>query len=198
MSHAVTAPRRPVCGPPPPRRRTAAPRARRGAPRRPADLPRGRGRGHGLVVGQFTDGRSNAAVDVIYFGIGTQDVHGIQITPMCSTVVLLVPLLALGGVLMLLGSVPFRRAAIALLGALAIAVACNVIRYVGSSVALQRWGTAGFDVVHEYVGSLFVIFGFAGAVLLQIVVSVRGRRRGTAQDRTRGTGSVVPTAGTSC
>lgn len=141
------------------------------------------------VVGQFTDGRSNAAVDVIYFGIGTQDVHGIQITPMCSTVVLLVPLLALGGVLMLLGSVPFRRAAVALLGALAIAVACNVIRYVGSSVALQRWGTAGFDVVHEYVGSLFVIFGFAGAVLLQVVVSVRGRRRGTAPDRTRGPGA---------
>lgn len=151
------------------------------------------------VVGAATEGRSNAAVDVVYFGIGTADVHGIQITPMCSTVVLLVPLLAIGGVLMLLGSVPFRRAALALAGALAIAVACNVLRYVGSSVALQRWGTTGFDLVHEYVGSLFVIFGFAGAVLLQVAVSVRRRRavavgrRGTRTAGRRAVRPAVPT-----
>jgi len=129
------------------------------------------------LVGLFTHGRVQSAGDVVYFGLGTGNVHGILITTLCSSVILVTPLLALAGILLFLPGFRMLRIASGLLLALAIAVTCNMLRYAGSAFALQTWGTSGFDVVHEYAGSLLVIFGFAGSFILLIRIASRSRRR---------------------
>lgn len=130
------------------------------------------------TLAPLADGGTAASGNVTYFGIGTAAVHGIQITPMCSSVVLVVPLLLLSAVLALVtrgsrtGSV-----AVGLAASVVLVIACNTLRYLGSALALQGWGEQGFDVVHEYAGSLFVIAGFAVAFLLQLRLALRRPRR---------------------
>lgn len=138
-------------------------------------------RGVAAALAPLADGGTAASGSVAYFGLGTPTVHGIQITPMCSSVVLVVPLLLLAAVLALVtrgNRTP--RVAIGLAAAVVLVVACNTLRYLGSALALQGWGEQGFDVVHEYAGSLFVIAGFAAAFLLQLRLALHQpvRRRG--------------------
>ncbi|MCJ1713477.1 exosortase S [Microbacterium sp. M1A1_1b] len=144
-------------------------------------------RGVAAALAPLADGGTAASGNVAYFGIGTATVHGIQITPMCSSVVLVVPLLLLSAVLALVTrGRRTPRVALALTASVVLVVACNTIRYLGSALALQAWGEQGFDVVHEYAGSLFVIAGFAAAFLLQLGMTLgrsrpaRGRGRRSA------------------
>lgn len=131
-----------------------------------------------VVVHWFTAGIARGAGDIVYFGIGTTNVEGIVITPLCSSAVLVVPLLALAGVLLLL-RLPALRILTGLLLALLLAVACNLTRYAASAAALQSWGRGGFNLVHEYLGSLFVIFGFAAAILLLLRLTLSQRHTST-------------------
>lgn len=129
------------------------------------------------AIQQFTLGRTAAAGAIVYFGIGTSDVQGIIITPLCSSVILAAPLCALGGILMMLPAFRALRVITGLACGLALALSCNAARYVASAWALQTWGRGGFNLVHEYLGSLLVIFGFAAAIFLTVRISARHRRR---------------------
>jgi exosortase/archaeosortase family protein len=128
-----------------------------------------------LAIGPFTAGHASSSGSVVFFGAGTDRVYGLDITPLCSTVVLVAPLLAIAGVVMVFG-LRAQRVALGLLAALVLAAASNLARYIGAAVALQRFGLAGFDLVHEYLGSLLVIFGFAAAIVLLLWVATRDRR----------------------
>lgn len=128
------------------------------------------------VVQLVTTGHTNSAGSIVYFGLGTGDVEGIVITTLCSTVVLVTPLLALAGILLLMPSFRAVRVTFGLLLALALAAACNLARYAAAAAAMQRWGRPGFDLVHEYLGSLLVIFGFAAAFILLLWIATRRPR----------------------
>ncbi|CAM5540428.1 exosortase S [Leifsonia shinshuensis] len=125
------------------------------------------------VVQLVTAGHTNSAGSIVYFGLGTGNVEGIVITTLCSTVVLVTPLLALAGILLLMPSFRVLRVTAGLLLALALAAACNLARYAAAAAAMQRWGRPGFDLVHEYLGSLLVIFGFAAAFILLLRIATR-------------------------
>ncbi len=125
----------------------------------------------------FTIGRTSAAGPIMFIGIGSGEVHGLMITPMCSTVLLVAPMLLLAGALELF---PRYRVLFVLKGlamALPIAIAANLARYALIAFALQVWGRTGFDIMHHWVGSLLVILVTAGAVVLLLVVATRGRVR---------------------
>lgn len=127
------------------------------------------------LVAAVTSGQALSARNVIFFGIGSGTVFGLMITPMCSNIVLTVPLLILAGLLL---SVSRMRAVRSLLGlgvGLAIAVGTNMLRYASAAFALQVWGVRGFDVVHQYAGSLAVIVGFGAGIVLCVRIASGGR-----------------------
>lgn len=133
------------------------------------------------VVGLFTSGRSTSYSSIVWFGVGTPTVSGLQITTLCSTVILVTPLMALAGLALMVRGLEIRRAVSGLIVSLAIVIACNILRYALAAFALQKWGTDGFDLVHHYIGSLLVIAGFAVAfiLLLRIATGAPGRRLST-------------------
>ncbi|PJJ61532.1 exosortase S [Compostimonas suwonensis] len=130
------------------------------------------------VLSLFTDGDANGAGTIVYIGIGTGSVNGLAITFLCSTVVLVTPLLLIAGSLCLLPRFGLGRVLGGLAIALPIAVASNLARYSLIALALQLFGSEGFDLVHHYLGSFLVILGLAFAifVLLRVATGL-GRRR---------------------
>ena len=154
-------------------------------------------------IGLVAPGRAVAAGPIVWFGIGTPEVTGLVITTMCSTTVLAVPLLLLAVAITGITRAPTGRVGIGLLVGLGLAVACNMIRFASAAWAYGAYGREGFDLVHRYVGSLFVIVGFVLAIVLLLRISLReagsraagGRASGTvasgaAASRSAGAGSV--------
>lgn len=115
--------------------------------------------------------------DVIWTGIGTDQMLGMRLTTLCSTVVLLVPLFLLGaGLLAWLRRSPAWRIGAGIVAALIVAVAANQLR-LALLVGLWRWqGRAGFDLGHRYLGSIEVIILFALSMFLMVRIATGGRR----------------------
>jgi len=113
---------------------------------------------------------------LIYFGFGTNNINAFGITTMCSSVILVTPLLVLGGVLMLVRSFKAGRVLAGLGVALAVSIFCNIVRFVAIGLALRTWGMTGFDIVHHWIGSVFVILGFAASFLLLIRIAAGGEK----------------------
>ncbi|MBO9578411.1 MAG: exosortase S [Microbacteriaceae bacterium] len=140
-----------------------------------------------FAVDAVTDGSAAAAGNIVYFGIGSGSVTGLDITMLCSTAVLFAPVLALAGVLLLIPGFRASRIAVGLLAALALCVLVNMVRYASAAFAFQTWGMSGFDIIHRYAGSILVILGLMAALVLIVVFAVRSgrwtgpRRRSTWQ-----------------
>ena len=109
------------------------------------------------VVALFTYGKTIAADAIMWIGLGSGEVHGLMITPLCSTIVLLAPIVLIAGGLMLFPRFELRNVLRGLLIAVPLAIVGNMIRYVLVAFALQVWGMQGFDIMHHYVGSVFVL-----------------------------------------
>ncbi|MDP5227707.1 MULTISPECIES: exosortase S [Arthrobacter] len=113
-------------------------------------------------------GGSYAVRDIVFFNLGTGHAYGIQVSPLCSSAVLMAPILAISGVLFLLRRIPVGRLFRAAVLAAALVVFSNLLRYFMIALAEVSWGQAGFDVVHHFVGSFLVILAFVLAVLLLV------------------------------
>lgn len=137
------------------------------------------------VLALFTYGKTIAADAIMWIGLGSGEVHGLMITPLCSTIVLLAPIVLIAGGLMLFPRFELRNVVRGLLIAVPLAIVGNLIRYVLVAFALQVWGMPGFDIMHHYVGSVFVLLCTASAIVLLLVISARGRltRRSRATGR---------------
>ena len=129
-----------------------------------------------LLVGTIASGRAVASGPVVYFGIGTPQVTGLSITTMCSTTVLIVPLLLLAVAVIGITRARLSRVGMGLAVGVTLAVTCNMIRFASAAWAYSAYGRDGFDLVHRYVGSLFVIAGFITAILLLLRISLRESR----------------------
>jgi len=118
------------------------------------------------LMDPFVAGTTAPAGPIVWFGLGTDGVTGFMITPLCSTVILVTPLMALAGVMLLVRPLSTGRTLVGLAIGAAIVAACNLFRYCFAAFALQRWGEPGFEAVHRYAGSLLVIAGFITAFIL--------------------------------
>ena len=128
-----------------------------------------------FIMGLFTYGGSTSHDHLIYIGIGTGEVLGFLITPLCTSLVLASPVLILAGLLLLF---PRYRVSWVLRGtliALPLAIGANIVRFVLVGVALQLWGRTGFDIMHHYVGSVLVLLCSAGALVLLLLIATTGR-----------------------
>ena len=127
------------------------------------------------VLALFTYGKTIAADAIMWIGLGSGEVHGLMITPLCSTIVLLAPIVLITGGLMLFPRFELRHVLRGVVIAVPLAIVGNLIRYVLVAFALQVWGMPGFDIMHHYVGSVFVLLCTASAIVLLLVISTRGR-----------------------
>ena len=133
-----------------------------------------------LCMRPFISGSTVSSNGVVFFGLGTNDVHGLLITGLCSCVVLVVPLtLGAGFILLAIRRVITSRVLIAFAVACSIVISANYARYISAAVAYQKFGIRGFDIVHNYIGSFVVIvcFGFAIVVLVRSAFRHRGNHR---------------------
>lgn len=140
----------------------------------------------GVVVAPFLHGTTSAAGPTLYFGLGTNDVAGLTITALCSTIVLIVPVMLLGAALLCVPRIRVRRIVLAAGMALLLVVTANFARYALAAYAYQQSGREGFDLVHRYVGSLLVIAAFVASIVLILVIVLREHRPARAALRRRG------------
>ena len=68
----------------------------------------------------------------------------------------------------------------ALVAALAIVAACNLVRFLMIVFGLLWWGQDGFNLMHHYLGSLVVILGFVGSFILLVLAARKSGRRSRA------------------
>lgn len=129
------------------------------------------------VFDRVLGGSSYSVRDIIFHNIGGGQPFGLVVTGLCSSAVLIAPLLALSGVLFLMGRIAVPRLARAAALALLIAVVSNGLRFFMIAGAQQAWGEQGFNIMHHFLGSFVVIIGFAAAVLVLVRAAKTSRRR---------------------
>ncbi|GAA4174574.1 exosortase S [Gryllotalpicola koreensis] len=129
-----------------------------------------------VLMAPIVHGDAAAAGSIVWFGLGSGHVNGFQITTLCSTVILITPLLAMVGVMLLVRPLALGRVLVGLAIGAGLVAACNLLRYSLAAIALQTWGDDGFELVHRYLGSLLVIAGFIAAFILLLRVATTTRR----------------------
>lgn len=124
-----------------------------------------------------TVSRPRQAMFFAFHGTGPAHMLGLQVTLGCSSVLLIAPLVLFGGLMMSMSNAaPFKiilataLASILLLGA-------NVLRLVMIAAMVNGWGVdVGFGWGHTLFGSLLMLTGMAGAVIIYVLILRRWRR----------------------
>lgn len=116
--------------------------------------------------------------ETFYFGLGSDSPFGLRMTPECSSVFLVLPLLAIGAVMITLRPPVVRRVLGALLIATLAVVMVNQLRVI-TMVGLVDWlGTdRGYYWGHTLLGSMVSVLGGACALVLFVWLSTRPQRR---------------------
>jgi exosortase/archaeosortase family protein len=113
----------------------------------------------------------------IWFGLGTVHAFGLEITPDCSSSLLLVPLCGLGMLLMIPRRLNVSLVIRALIVAATMLVVVNTLRIGVIALCVHFWGLGvGYQVGHLLLGSLVSIIGIGLSMVLltAIVASRRG------------------------
>lgn len=111
----------------------------------------------------------------LFVGVGTPDVLGMQITPLCSTVILAAPVLLVGAALLLgLRWAHVHRIALGVAAGLVLVVVANQARYLLLGWLGLTYGRTGFLLGHHWVGALGVLVAFAAALFLTVRIAASG------------------------
>lgn len=131
------------------------------------------------VMEWMTQGAAMAFDNIVAFGVGTPTPRGLRITPECTALVLITPILLFTGLLLAWSRIAVARLAVAGTAGLIIAAAVSQLRVGMIGYAVERWGFhPGYDVAHKYVGPALALAGFALAILTMMKI-IGGRRRRT-------------------
>lgn len=130
-------------------------------------------------------GASYSVEDIIFHNVGGGQPFALQVTGLCSSAVLLAPIAGLAGILFLMGRIPVARLMPAAIIALVIVSLSNATRYFMIAAAQQSWGQQGFDLMHHFLGSFVVIFGFVAAIIVLVRAAVVRKGRAASQHKGR-------------
>jgi exosortase/archaeosortase family protein len=126
----------------------------------------------------FTPVLAASRAPIMWFGLGTAAAYGLEITPDCSSALLIVPLCGLGLLLLIPRRLAVSRIARALTVAAAVLVAGNLLRIGVIAISVRLGGLGmGYQVGHLILGSIVSIVGIAISLTLLTVILVRGRGR---------------------
>lgn len=133
----------------------------------------------GHLYGLVTPVLAASQAPIIWFGLGTARAYGLEITPDCSSALLIVPLCGLGILLMIPRRLPVGRVAKALSVSAVVLVTGNLLRIgvIAAAVYVGGLGT-GYQVGHLVLGSLvsMVCIVISLTLLTAIVASRDGLR----------------------
>ncbi|MBT2483981.1 MULTISPECIES: exosortase/archaeosortase family protein [unclassified Microbacterium] len=103
----------------------------------------------------------------------------LRVSPECSVLLLIIPILVILSFFALHGRTPLPRVILAALVTIAGLFLVNQIRLGVIAVATNVWGMdPGYELSHVLVGSLIGILGFVGALLAALLImGVRRKRR---------------------
>lgn len=111
-----------------------------------------------------------------------QEPLAFHITPECSALVLISPLLILGAFFLSSQRVRWGRGIAGILAMLVVILIVNQLRFALIAWATQTWGIdPGYEITHKFVGSLLGIAGFVAGLIVLITVS--GLRRSKKLDK---------------
>lgn len=103
--------------------------------------------------------------------------HAIRITLDCSVVMFVPVVLVVGGAMMLARRLSFLRVLGAVVGGAGGIAILNQARLLMLSYSRGVWGKPVFDLLHTFVGSVFMTLGLAATLALFAAIIVRQRRR---------------------
>ena len=115
-----------------------------------------------------------AARQTVYFGLGSDTPLGLRMTPECTSAFLVVPLLAVGAVMIALRPRITRRVLFALAVAGTAVVVVNQVRVL-ALVGLVEWlgVDRGYHWGHTLLGSVVSVFGGAAALVAFVWLATR-------------------------
>jgi exosortase/archaeosortase family protein len=124
----------------------------------------------------FTPVLAASSAPILWFGLGGSHPYGLEITPDCSSALLIVPLCVLGMLLMIPRRLPIARVAKALGIAAVILVGGNLLRIGVIALTIRVSGMAtGYPIGHLIIGSIISIVCIATSLaLLTAIVSSQG------------------------
>jgi exosortase/archaeosortase family protein len=127
----------------------------------------------------FTPVLAASRAPILWFGLGTGSAYGLEITPDCSSALLIVPLCGLGMLLLIPRRLAVSRIAKALIAAAVVMVGGNLLRIGVIAIAVRLGGLGtGYQLGHLILGSIISIIGIAIALTLLTVILVRRGRKG--------------------
>ncbi len=124
-----------------------------------------------------------SSAPIVWFGLGTSGAFGLEITPDCSSALLIVPLCGLGMLLMVPRRLPVSRVAKALMVSAAVLVGGNLLRIGVIALAIRVAGVGtGYQIGHLVLGSIvsIICIAISLALLTAVVASRDGLRLSTA------------------
>lgn len=125
----------------------------------------------------FTPVLAASSAPIIWFGLGRSGAYGLEITPDCSSALLIVPLCGLGMLLMIPRRLAVSRVTKALAVAATVLVGGNLLRIGVIAVAIRVAGIGtGYQIGHLILGSIvsIICIAISLALLTAIVVSRPG------------------------
>ena len=131
------------------------------------------------IYRMFTPVLAASRAPILWFGLGTGAAYGLDITPDCSSALLIVPLCGLGLLLLIPRRLAVSRIAKALIAAAVVMVAGNLLRIGIIAIAVRLGGLgAGYQLGHLILGSIVSIIGIGIALSLLTIILVRRGRSG--------------------
>jgi exosortase/archaeosortase family protein len=112
---------------------------------------------------------------VVLFGLGTPGARGLRVTPECSALALVLPVVGVVAFLIGFGRrFSVGRVLMAGLGTCAVILTVNTIRVALIAMATQRWGAEGYEVSHLFVGSVVSLVGFSIGLIVGFKILASG------------------------
>lgn len=134
------------------------------------------------ITGPLLPGQSQSIGNLVFLGLGTPARAAMAITPLCSTVVLIVPVLLIGAAMFTwLRQALVHRIAAGVAVAAVLVIAANIGRYVLLGILLVSFGRDAFQIGHHWIGAIGVLALFGLALLLMVRIATGGVDRPSAR-----------------
>jgi exosortase/archaeosortase family protein len=132
--------------------------------------------GAARLLGGVVDGDISTVGDVYY--VTTQSfVQGFRVSPECTSLILIAPLLVLSAILLVFSRARAWRLGLGVVTMIALVFAINFFRLALIGFSSLTWGmSTGYPISHTFVGSVIGILGFVSGLAALLLISV-GRRR---------------------
>jgi exosortase/archaeosortase family protein len=128
-----------------------------------------------LIITPFLAEPSQPLGDNVLVWTAPGRLEAFRITLECTTLVMLVPLLLIAAAVLVARRIRWRRFLVATGSGTGIVIAVNLVRIGLICWATERWGHGAYEITHTFIGSAIGILGFAGGLIVMLVL-LRGRR----------------------